>query len=127
MKFKESHMQAQLKGAPLLLRFVAEDFDKLCKEMEIEPVITRVTDTVKGESGVHPDYRAFDVRDEYGGKFVFDKMQREYLVEKLNEKYKRNDGKVTVLWHSFGGGPHHFHVQIATLTKTYMDVKPKGA
>lgn len=125
MKFKSPHLEQQLKDAPLLLKFLAQDFGELAATLGIEPVVTRVTDPVQGESGVHTDYRAFDIRDEYNGEFTYSESQRLMILKSLNAKYFRNDGKPSVIWHSFGGGPHHFHVQIAALTKTYMNVKKK--
>jgi sulfur relay (sulfurtransferase) DsrC/TusE family protein len=118
-------MEQQLKDAPILLKVIAQDFCDICEGFGIEPVITRVTDAVEGESGVHLDHRAFDVRDEFQGEFTFSEAERLMVLKALNSKFARNDGKETVIWHSFGGGPHHFHVQIAALTKTYMNVKHK--
>lgn len=113
-------MEAQLKSAPLLLKILVQDFCDLSNQYGIEPVVTRITDPVEGESGVHLDHRAADFRDEHEGEFTYSEQQRLEILGYLNSKYFRNDGKLSVIWHAFNGGPHHFHVQIAALTKAYM-------
>lgn len=75
--------------------------------------VTRVFEYIKTSSGVHEDKRAFDFRDEFLMEFTFTEEERNFILEEINEKYKRNDGKQTIIWHSFKGNPHHFHVQIA--------------
>lgn len=119
MKFKEPHLETQYQGLPTLLHHVVEDFARLSEEMGITPVITRVTDPVAGESGVHLDGRAVDVRDEHAGVFTYSSSQRESLVNQINKLYPRIDGKVTCLHHSAPGSTAHFHFQIAVETKTH--------
>lgn len=119
MKFKENHMREQFEKIPVFLREIAFDFSRISRKLGIDPVITRILDPVSGESGVHTDGRAIDFRDEFNGKFTYTVDQRLALIHYINARYPRKDGKQTIIWHSFGGGPHHFHIQISTLTKTH--------
>jgi hypothetical protein len=116
VKFKSPHMEDQYKKLPAKLKEIAELFDSLSSEMGIDAVVTRVADPVKGESGVHIDYRAIDFRNE-----VFDGRKRKwtYSIESvdeilavINNLYRRDDRKLTAIHHSFNGGPAHFHCQI---------------
>jgi len=120
MKFKKPEMEAELANAPILLLQFAIIFDTESRmHCGQEAIVTRVLETVPGESGVHTDYRAVDFRNEFEGGFLYSEDQVKHLVEYMNNLYPRNDGKVTCIHHSFDGGPLHFHVQLATLTKTY--------
>jgi hypothetical protein len=112
MRFKEAHMQAQYFSRPTRLLDVCRYFAELSEEMGIEPVVTRVTDTVPGESGVHPAGRAVDFRDESGGSRLYTDEQAADIVKAINEKFPRDDGKPTCMHHGFQGGPLHFHIQI---------------
>jgi len=112
MIFKSPNMEKQLYNTPKELKRIAYDFEWLSKVFGVECVVTRVTDPVEGESGVHPDGRAVDFRDECGGNYLYSKEDREFIVSFLNIKYARKDGKKCVIWHSFNGAPHHFHIQI---------------
>jgi hypothetical protein len=123
VEFKDAHLKAQYDDAPTLLKHAVEDLAFLADKFGKSAVVTRVTDSVEGESGVHLDYRAVDVRDEFMGKFSFTETERLAIIHFINARYPRNDGKQTIIWHSFGGGPHHFHVQVAASTKTHMNVK----
>lgn len=119
ISFKSNHMRAQFNRMPLFLRMIAFDFADLAEEYDKDIVITRVSDPVSGESGVHLDDRAFDVRDEHGGEHTFTEEERLAIVNHLNAKYKRNDRFKTCIHHAFGGGPEHFHVQISRDMNVY--------
>lgn len=120
MKFKSDIVQFEFKKTSVLLQDMAKVMDEFCqKEVKQEIIITRVKEHIAGDSGVHEDNRAFDVRDEFAGGKLFSDEEVKKIVSFMNERYPRNDGKPTCINHSFGGGPYHFHVQIATLTKTY--------
>ena len=113
MRFKSALAEREFIDAPDLLRQICFDFAEMSKEMGVEAVVTRVRQAVDGSSGVHEAGRAVDFRDEYDkGKFLYVHEQREKLVNVLNLRYSRRDNKPTCLWHSFNGGPHHFHIQI---------------
>lgn len=112
MKIKHQHLEGQYKKSPALLRLIAEDFERLSMMFGIMPTITRITDKVSGESGVHPANRAIDIRDEHGGKSVYTESQKDALVTFINALYPRTDGKHTLLHHAFNGGAYHFHMQI---------------
>lgn len=105
---------------PLFLRAIVDEFERKSLEMGIEPVITRVSDPVEGESGVHPQKRAVDIRDEHNGRRTYTPAQRDLLIDYFNTKYRRRDGRPTVVWHSFKGAPHHFHIQVAASMSTYL-------
>ena len=83
----------------------------------ITPVLTRVKDVVQGESGVHPDGRGADFRDKYLGKSLYSEDERNALISMINAMHPRSDGYKTCIWHSFGGGPEHFHLQVPPKTK----------
>lgn len=125
MKFKEDYMQAQLTETPPLLQEMALSFESTCKSVSgIEPLVTRVSDAVQGDSGVHEAKRAFDVRDEFEGKNLFTAEHVKSIVDQMNAEYPRTDGKQTCIHHSFQGMPFHFHVQMAADMKAYP-AKPK--
>lgn len=113
MIFKLPHMKAQYDELPQILKDICEEFDSLSNSFGIEPVVTRVSDPVEGESGVHPLKRAVDFRDQHDGRFLYTTEQRDIFLERIESIYKRNDGKPTIVYHSFNGAPFHFHVQIA--------------
>ena len=120
MKFKEPHMEAQLEECHPLLKLMVGDFDKLSLEISgKEAIVTRVSDSVPGESGVHPAKRAVDFRDQFQGRPTYTVDERDYILERMNKKYRRNDGKKTLIHHSFNGGPAHFHLQISAILDVY--------
>lgn len=117
MRFKASYMETQLNGCCDLLVEVAGWMDGYSlRNFGKEIIITRVSDSFAGESGVHPQKRAFDIRDEFfDGKktvFYFKESEATELVEAVNKAYPRNDGYDTALIHSFNRGPLHIHVQV---------------
>lgn len=110
-------MAQQLAESPKRLQEVARVFADLSKALGVEPVVTRVWDKVKGESGVHPDKRAIDFRDQYTGpdgkpRRLYTEDEVQYLVSSMNTRFPRKDGYPTCLHHGFQGGPEHFHCQI---------------
>lgn len=118
MKFKAPYMETQLDDCCDLLNEIAAWMDGYSLvHFGKEIVITRVSDSFAGESGVHPQKRAFDVRDEYyDGKktvFYYTEDQSTELVEAVNNAYPRNDGYETAILHSFNKGPIHIHVQVS--------------
>lgn len=112
IKYKVPKLEKQLNECPLYLQYVAYSFGYKSNKMGIQPVVTRVTDPIEGESGVHPVGRAIDFRDEYLEKNVFNENQIKRLVKEMNEEFPRTDGKKVCIHHSFDGGPYHFHLQI---------------
>lgn len=120
MKFKEPKLIAELERCSRVLLEILEDFEEISHALYgIEPMVTRVIDPINGESGVHLDRRAVDLRDQHDGVFLYTPEQSKSLVEAINSKWKRNDGKVTCIHHSFNSGPFHFHLQIPVSTKAY--------
>lgn len=116
MRYKTPNLEFELKHSPQSLIDVAEYFDELCEDLGISPVVTRVWEKIDGSSGVHEAHRAIDFRDEtiHNGvsQFTFTKHQREKIIEMINKKFPRYDGKPTAIHHSFNGAPHHFHLQV---------------
>src|SRR6185369_16598409 len=100
MKFKEPHMEAQFLSRPLRLLEVCKEFENLSETFGIEPIVTRVTDPVEGESGVHPAGRAVDFRDEHDGVLMYTDAQTTTIIEYLNKKFERNNNKPMYLHHS---------------------------
>lgn len=120
MKFKEPHLEDQFAKSSMVLQQIVYDFCKYShQEFGIWPTITRLWDPVPGESGVHPDKRGCDIRDEFMGSHTFTSAQSAELVEFINRKWARNDGFKTCIHHAFRGGPKHFHLQIPISTKAY--------
>ncbi len=126
--FKQDHLREQYEDVPLLLQFIAEDFCEESRTYGVEPVVTRIRDAVACatdssgelicESGVHPDGRAIDFRDEHdsGGmrrRRLYSDHIAQSICRVINERYARDDGKPTILHHSFNGGPLHFHCQVS--------------
>jgi hypothetical protein len=131
MKFKTPEMQEQLNKTPIILREIAIFMDDLIKTtFKREMTITRVTDPVEGESGVHLCFRAFDVRNEHinstGNQvFLFEPAEAQYIVDTINHAYNRQDSFKTCLHHSYAGGFWHFHVQIPAKWAGPVDIKAK--
>ncbi len=126
MKFKEEKMREQFPLLPELLKRMISDFELVSETLGVEPVITRISDPIEGESGVHPDLRAIDFRDEYEGELLYTRRAREILVLRINTKWPRNDGKLTLIWHSFRGAPNHFHLQCASDMRAYSSLLIRG-
>ncbi len=72
---------------------------------------------------MHEANRAFDCRNEFEGGRLYTDEQAKILCEHMNVVYPRNDGKPTMIHHSFDGGPMHLHCQIALLTTAYEPKK----
>jgi len=126
MVFKTPQEEEEWKYAPLALQLVALYFCELSRDAcGVVPVVTRIKRKVEGESGVHQDYRAIDFRDEMGvgGKRLYTDDQVKFLVNAINLKFPRQDGKLVCINHAFvnhkkpesGRAPYHFHVQIPAL------------
>lgn len=121
MKFKSEQVEKEFEAAPILLKIISYEFSSISLRMiGQEGIMTRVLEKVVGDSGVHEDYRAVDFRDEFDGGRLYTDDEVKSLCSYMNENFKRNDGKPTMIHHSFNGGPLHFHIQIAISTKTYM-------
>ena len=117
MKFKTGAIKEQYKKSPAILKLILDEFENLSMGMfHVEPVITRLTDAVQSESGVHLQNRAADIRDEFNGKRFYTDENVKYLVDYINHRYARCDGKKTLIHHSFSGGPLHFHFQVPALS-----------
>lgn len=121
MNFKDPNLQSEFDSAPLLLKILADDFVDYCKtKFNKDPICTRIREHIDGSSGVHEAFRGIDFRDQYSGTRFFMDTEISELLEFINNKYARNDGFLTMIHHSFQGGPFHVHLQIAELTTAYM-------
>lgn len=127
MKFKRPHLKAQYEASPQKLLEVCEAFNQLSLKEGIEPVVTRVTDPVEGESGVHRQHRAVDFRNEFfDGKTkrrLYPIETVEHILDSLNNKFPRKDNRVVAIHHSFKGGAFHFHLQIPASWVTQEEFK----
>lgn len=119
MKFKTERIEEQFFQVSTVLKQIVWDIEALAQSFGKEITLTRVWDAVDGESGVHLDKRAVDIRDEHDGRFVFSSEEIATILKMINGKWARSDGFVSVIHHSFNGGMAHLHVQIPVLTKTY--------
>ena len=119
MKFKTETEEAEFQKVSLILQLIVRDIELLVRGFAKEITITRVLSPVSGESGVHLDHRAVDIRDEFQGERTFSAAEIAVLLDSINNKWKRNDGYETIIHHSFHGGPWHLHVQIPELTRAY--------
>ncbi len=124
MKFKSDQVLHEFMHTSVFLQDMADKLDTFSKmETGQEIIITRVKEFICGDSGVHEANRAFDCRNEFDGGRLYTDEQAKTLCDFMNTTYARNDGKPTMIHHSFGGGPFHLHCQIASLTAAY---EPKG-
>lgn len=113
MKFKLPHLKTQFDKLPSLLKEITYFVEDWAHSKGKQCIITRVTDPVKGESGVHPAGRAVDIRDETSdGQDLFTDAEIEEIVSLVNATYPRKDGRVVALHHSFKGMPRHIHLQV---------------
>lgn len=132
--FKDLQAGQDWADASDFLKEIAGEFIDWSHGEGVVPTITRLKKAVDGDSGVHEAGRAIDFRDEFDkGKFLYHRPARDAFIEKMNEKYKRVDGKPTVLWHSFQPHdeqgnpvgeplPHHFHIQIPADIHQWCDL-----
>lgn len=120
MNFKDIRLADQFDRMPDLLKEISYEFAFMSYALGVVPVVTRITDPVEGESGVHRDNRAIDFRDEHAGEFLYQKINVMFLLQYFNAKYARNDNFNTLIWHSFNGMPKHFHIQIPTMKEKYI-------
>lgn len=121
MNFKEPRLSEQFDKMPDLLKEISYEFAFMSYAMGIAPIVTRITDPVEGESGVHLANRAIDFRDEHKGVSLYDKSDVMFLLQYFNGKYARNDNFHTLIWHAFNGMPKHFHIQIAATKAQYVN------
>lgn len=122
MRFKTEEIKEEFSQAPTFLQKIVKDFCDLSYEMGVLPVMTRAWEQVPGSSGVHEAKRAVDFRDEFpSGRFLYDHEMRMRILNVMNHKYARRDKFKTVVWHSFRGGPSHFHIQMAPRMDIYFD------
>lgn len=116
MKFKTDSAKEQLGQSCAKLQEVVAYFEQLSLKEGIEPLCTRMWDAVCGDSGVHEAKRAADFRNETrlgtDSAFLYSKESTKSIVDAMNQRYPRKDGKVTCMHHSFQGAPFHFHLQI---------------
>ena len=118
MQFKEPEYENQFNKLPAKLKEIANLFSDYCNNnLTVNPTVTRVWDKVEGESGVHTCHRAIDFRDVTFNRRnnlvrTFSDREVTVLLEYINIRYPRVDKKKTMIYHSFQGGPHHFHIQI---------------
>lgn len=125
--FKDSRLKEEFESTPLLLQLITKDLAHFCETtFNKDVIITRVLEKIEGSSGVHEDSRAVDIRNQHDEKFFFTELEIAPMLDYLNNKYYRNDGKPTAIHHSFCGGPLHIHIQIADSVKAYMKEKPNG-
>ena len=124
MKFKAPEIEAEFNQTSIFLKEMAYNLDmfsKLATSQEI--IITRIKEHICGDSGVHEANRAFDCRNEFEGGRLYTDVQIKMLCDHMNWLYARNDGKPTMIHHSFQGGPFHLHCQIAALITAYEPIK----
>ncbi len=120
MKFKTPEVEAEYDSLNIFLKDMAEKCDFISRAVAgKEIIITRVLEPIDGSSGVHEKRRAFDVRNEHDGLRYYTEQQVSDILEYMNFKYPRNDGKPTAIHHSFGNGPFHIHIQIAASVLSY--------
>lgn len=121
MRFKDESLRGEFHQTPALLQVICAEFEALSHAEGIDPIVTRVFEHIPGDSGVHEAHRAVDFRDEHPtGTFAYSPEAKARIAQVLNAKYDRRDGKPTLLWHSFAGGPSHAHVQMALNPKVYV-------
>jgi hypothetical protein len=112
MQFKDDSLKEELARTPARLQIMGQWFCSLAvSHFAIDPILTRVFESIQVSSGGHEAGRALDFRQEYGGHDVFSPEQERFLVSEMNRRFPRSDKKLTCMVHSFAGGPRHFHIQ----------------
>lgn len=106
-------MRSQYAQVCSRLKKIVASFESLSLKYKVRAVITRVSDKVKGDSGVHEDLRAVDIRGTFKGKSYYTKIQVFNILRDINKLYPRSDGYKTAIYHSYGDGPAHFHLQVS--------------
>jgi hypothetical protein len=114
MRFKDAHLEGELKECSARLQDIAKVFAWVfAEETGKEALVTRVYDPVPGESGVHLAKRAVDFRDASSdGIDLANDAQTARIVERMNRLFPRNDKFPTCLHHHVPGSTDHFHIQI---------------
>lgn len=106
---------------------VAETLCYLLDRMGFDPEITSMIRPHAGDSGVHATGRAVDIvpRVRGTGKSpgIVSTMEMQKIAAAINIIYKRNDQKLTCIYHNSGTGMH-FHLQVAA-TKDWKDLAGK--
>ena len=123
MKFKTHEAALEYKFICPLLRIGAEYFEELSYELAgVEPTVTRILGRVKGDSGVHAAYRAIDFRGVHRDKAYYTTSVIHEILDKVNKRIPRTDGRETIIYHAFGGSPDHFHLQVSYDITVYSEM-----
>lgn len=109
ISFKEPHFRQQLQNAAPRIRSVVNDIAGELHILGDKAIISRVTDKVKGETGVHQTGRAVDISTRQ-----LDLKTIKAIVTTMNLRYPRYDGFETVMYHKAKGGVYHLHIQVPT-------------
>lgn len=123
MKFKIDRLEGQYQATPARLQEICQHLEALLAEIGKPAIVTRVTDPVDGESGVHRDFRAVDFRYQYCGVYPYPREQAEKIKDELNRAFPRKDRFQVCVLHSFQGGAYHYHVQIPLEWVTHEDLE----
>jgi hypothetical protein len=126
MIFKYDYLHKEFESRPQILKDMAHYFESLSLSVGVDPVVTRILEKVAGSSGVHEAGRAIDFRSQYidqNGKLkkLYSEEDVARFLDLVNTKYKRNDGRKTLIHHSFNNGPLHFHLQSGASLSLYED------
>lgn len=112
MNLKTPQLSGELLQINPYLHRLVHEFAAISRAMGIEATLTRLLEDIPGATGVHPAGRGADFRDEFQGKFSYTLAQRNALLKHFNTKYRRKDGKNTLIWHRVTGSVYHFHLQV---------------
>lgn len=112
MNLKTPQLAGELLQINPHLHRLLHEFAAISQALGIEPTLTRLLEDIPGATGVHPVGRGADFRDEFMGKFTYTEAQRNTLLKHFNTKYRRKDGKSTLIWHRVTGSVYHFHLQV---------------
>lgn len=121
--YKHPHLPQELLLCPRQLIYAVHLFNQLSSALGINPVVTRVIETISGSSGVHSARRAVDFRDARpNGGFLYTESQRKWLLISMNEVLlPRIDKYSTLVNHSFKSGPLHWHLQVPNILGKYSE------
>lgn len=133
VEFKTDREKQEYWQMNIALKVVADYFIDLSLKLGITPVVTRILEPVPGESGVHQAGRAIDFRNEHGGRFLYTDAEALQLVEAMNKRFPRTDGRLVCIHHaainhSIPNGPrapYHFHCQIPYLWAADYQAVPR--
>ncbi len=101
MKYRKAWHPDELGSSRVssLLRTMVQFFDELSARCGVEATVRRVLEPPSGKPNIYQAGRGVDFEDEYKGKNKYTAAQRTYILEQVNKRFPRSDGRKTIEWH----------------------------